>query len=189
MSLSSAAPWTPGKRAPDASWTRALQEHSEALASFLESAAVVDRSRWIREVAPGKWTPGEITEHLSLAYEAVRTELSGGPPMALRTSGWRQVLLRWLLLPHILFHRTLPVRAKAPRETRPPTADSLAPREAALNRLKLLGADFERAMEAAKDAGKLTIVHPFFGEIPLVRAIRLCAVHIDHHRRQIESQL
>src|SRR5680860_1007207 len=171
MSPSSAPPEAPRKRVPDASWARALQEHREALATFLESAASVDMPRWMRPVAPDKWTPGQITEHLSLAYEAVLTELAGGPSLAPRVTGWRRRILRTLIFPHILFHRSFPLRAISPREIRPPAPESLQGRDGALHRLRELGTAVERDIEAARTMGTTSLTHPYFGDIPLDGAI------------------
>lgn len=188
MNTSAALPDAPGAAPPDPSWTRAVNEHREALAAYLDSAASADPARWLRPLAPGKWTPGQVTEHLSLAYEAVLTQLEGGPPLAPRASGWRMKMLRLLLFPHILFHRSIPVRSSSPREIRPPAAESLQDRAPALDRLRQLGTVVEREMEVARAAGTSSLIHPYFGEIPLNGAIRFFGVHLDHHRRQIESQ-
>lgn len=172
-------------RRADPRWEAAADEHQVALASFLESAERVPASAWTRPRAPGKWSPAQITEHVSLAYEAVLGELAGGPPMAARMAPWRQALLRWILLPHMLFHRSFPVRAPAPRETRP--GDGPADRRAALERLRALGERLEPELDRARRAGGHGITHPYFGTIPPLKALRFGAVHLEHHRRQLDE--
>ncbi|HET7275797.1 MAG TPA: DinB family protein [Longimicrobiaceae bacterium] len=172
---------------PDAAWIRGVGEHREALAAYLDAAGAIRESGWSRPVADGKWSPAQITEHLTLAYQAIQQELAGGPPMALRVTGWRQTAFRQFLLPHILFHRRIPIRARSPRELRPAETDSLAPRDAALERLRVLGTSTEQEVQRAGDNPDRCITHPYFGAIPLLRALRLCAVHVDHHRRQLDG--
>ena len=166
-------------------WRAAVEEHQVALAAYLEAAAGVAADAWMRPWAPGKWTPAEITEHLALAYRASIRELGGGPGMKLKLTPLRRRILNLLLLPHMLFHRTFPRGAVAPREVRP--TGELPPRDEALARLRALGEEFEQAAERARAAGVPHVTHPYFGAIELVRGMRFFAVHIEHHHRQVAS--
>jgi hypothetical protein len=89
-----------------------------------------------------------------------------------------------VILPHILVHRSLPVRAPAPRETRPKAAR--AARAEALATLRHLGEEFERELDSARRSGSLGITHPYFGRIEPIKALRFVAIHMEHHRRQVE---
>lgn len=170
----------------DAKWSAAAEEHRAALRGFLEAARGVEEGRWARPLAPGKWSPAQVAEHLALTYEALLREVGGGSPMRLRLSAAHRALLRWLLLPHVLFHRSFPLRAPAVRELRP--ADGAHPgRDAVLPRLEALGERFERELDAARRAGGGRVTHPFFGTVPPVKALRFCAVHLEHHRRQLSA--
>ena len=99
-------------------WERAVREHRAALSAFLQAALGVPAEAWERPLGEGKWSAAEVTEHLALSYEAALRERTGGGAMAPRVSSRRQTVLRWFLLPHMLFHRTMP-RVSAPREVRP----------------------------------------------------------------------
>ncbi|HEX2204676.1 MAG TPA: DinB family protein, partial [Longimicrobium sp.] len=145
MSSSAAAERT--ARATDRRWEEACDEHRVALAAYLDTAEGLSDEAWTRPWAPGKWTPAEITEHLTMTYEVVIGEMETGRGMAMKTSGWRLRLLRWVLLPHILFHRSLPLKARAPREVRP--ASVRAPRHEALRQLQALGETFEQRFDRA----------------------------------------
>ena len=166
----------------DAKWEAACDEHRVALAAYLETAAALDDGAWTRPWAPEKWTPAEVTEHLTLSYEAAREDLRGRP-MAVKLPPWRVRLTRWIFLPHILFHRSFPVRVRSPREVRPQAPR--APRAEALRLMRELGERFEQEAETARRTGGGHLTHPYFGTIEPVKAMRFVAVHIEHHHRQI----
>lgn len=167
----------------DARWRAAVEEHQVALAAYLDAASALSADAWTRPWAPGKWTPAEITEHLALTYRTVVAEVRGGPPMRLKLTPFRRRMLRLLLLPHMLFHRKFPRGAVAPREVRPTSEGP--PRDQALTELRVLGEEFEREAERARAAGVGQVTHPYFGSLDLTRGVRFCALHIEHHARQL----
>ncbi len=168
----------------EAGWKRAVEEHRDAVRRFVATAEGLGSDAWTRPRAPGKWSPAQTAEHLVLAYEAVLRELAGEPGVRLRATGWRQRLLRWVLLPHILFHRSFPLAVVAPREIRPPKVH--ADRGALLARMRELAARAERELDAARGTGA-RVTHPYFGALPAVPALRFLAVHVEHHLRQLSS--
>jgi hypothetical protein len=161
----------------------AVDAHRAAVAAYLETARALAEDAWERPWAEGKWTPAQVTEHLSLGYEALLAEIVEGRPMKAKLPRWRQTLLRWVLLPHILFHRTFPIRAPAPRETRP--AEARAPRDEALQAFAALSERFEAEVAAAGARGFGHLTHPYFGAVALRKALPFVSIHIEHHRRQI----
>lgn len=166
-------------------WRAAAEEHRAALRAFVETAEAVDEARWTHPLAAGKWSPAQVAEHCALVYEALLRELEGGAPMRMRvTPAWRTVL-RWVLLPHVLFHRSFPVRAVAPREARPP--EGHPERGEVLERLRERGERFERELDAARRGGGGRLTHPYFGTLPPTPALRFAAVHLEHHRRQLSA--
>jgi hypothetical protein len=162
-------------------WERAVREHRAALFAFLHTARGVPAAQWERPLGEGKWSAAEVTEHLALSYDAALRERSGGGSMVPRVSSRRQTFLRWFLLPHMLFHRTMP-RVSAPREVRP--APTGLGREEALERLRSVG---ERAEEAYRDAPHARLTHPYFGSLDRSQAFRLIALHIEHHQGQLRA--
>lgn len=165
-------------------WDAAAEEHRVALAAYLDTAAALSPEAWTRPWAPGKWTPAQITEHLTMVYEAALAELATGQGMAVRLRGLRLRLTRWIILPHILFHRALPPRARAVREIRPEGAPR-APRPESLRVLRALGERFEQEHERAREGGGGQITHPFFGALEPVKGMRFIAIHLEHHHRQV----
>ena len=168
----------------EAGWKRAVEEHRDAVRRFVATAEGLAPDAWTRPRAPGAWTPAEIAEHLVLSYETALGELAGGPGIRPRATGWRQRLLRWVLLPHILFHRSFPVRAVAAREIRP--TGTHTDRGAVLARMRELAARMERELDAARVSGAV-VTHPYFGGLPATRTLRFLAVHVEHHLRQLSS--
>jgi uncharacterized damage-inducible protein DinB len=169
----------------DTRWRGAVQEHRAALLRFLETANRLDADAWARPRAPGKWSPAQVAEHLALGYLALLRELTEGVPMRYRAPRWMRAVLRWVLLPHALFHRSLPVRAVAPREMRP--SDTHPGRGEVLPRLREAAERFERALDDARGGGETRLTHPYFGTLTPVRMLRFAAVHLEHHRRQLSA--
>jgi hypothetical protein len=170
----------------DARWHAVVEEHQVALAAYLDTAARLPDAAWARPWSAGKWTPAQITEHLTMTYRVFIGEVTGGPGMKLKLTPFRRTVLRTFMLPHMLFHRTFPRGAPAPREVRPPDGP-LPPRAQALAQMRELGERFEREASRARAGGFTHVTHPFFGPIDLRRGMRLAAVHIEHHTRQLAS--
>ena len=158
----------------------ALQAHREAVDAFLDSARAVPPDAWMRPRAPGKWSPGQVVEHLSLAYEVNRGVLHGRAPM--RAPRWLRPLLgRFLLRPVLRRGRFIP-GSKSPRVFRP--GPSPAPPAELLGRLAAATTAFEADAAAF---GADTVEHPFFGRLPLGDFVRLQEIHSRHHRGQLHA--
>ncbi len=165
------------------SWERALEEHRAAVEVLVDTLGRVSDARWREPRAPGHWSSAQIAEHLLLSYEAALRELRGAGAMRLKLTSMRRLFLRWILLPHILFHRTFPIRAVSPREVLP--SEKGADRDGVGDRLRELARDFEKAILLARKSGSGGLTHPYFGTIPPLRSVRFVTVHMEHHRRQI----
>ena len=172
--------------AADADWTSRCADHQREIGLFLADAERLDEAAWGRKPAPGKWSPGQIAEHLVLSYAAMRRELAGGTGLRLRTKLWRRLLIRWRFLPMILKAGRLPPGAPAVREIRPaeePRAQSVVTGE-----LRDLATRFEQELGQARETGGGRLTHPFFGRLTPLEAIRFVAVHAAHHRRQLPGE-
>lgn len=170
-----------------APWTRALREHREALDRLLDTLVSADPATWESPRGACGWSPAQIAEHLILAYEAALRDLSGAGSMRPRLRSWQQRVLRWFLLPHIIFHQSIPVRSRAPSELRP--SEGGVSRNEAGQRLTELARRVELNLESALELDR-HLTHPYFGPISPLQTLRFCAAHLEHHRRQIlEAQL
>lgn len=107
----------------------ALRENRLAHEEYVNAASAIPPEAWALPAKPGKWSAGEITEHLRLALEALDRELRGEAPMKSRVPTWKQFLLRSGVLPWMLRKGWFPTGVRAPRETRP-AAPAVAPADA-----------------------------------------------------------
>ncbi len=162
----------------------ALSQHRAALVVYLRQASGIPDGEWHRGASPGKWSPAEITEHLTLAVEKLHRELRGEPPMRVILTPWKRLSLRWVILPSILHTGRFPAGVRAPREIRP--SDPGRPRDEALARLETAYAEFEAACREPS-AARRRLTHPYFGPLSLPRFHRLLARHTEHHGRQLPN--
>ncbi len=161
----------------------ALSEHRSSVEIFLAVAEAVPESEWARPVAPGKWSPGQISEHLALSLEAVAREIRGEAPMRSRLSWWKRFWARRRYLPGMLEKKRFPSGARAPRETRP--ADSAAPRGEALARLRAANDGIERIYAGDPGAAGRRLRHPYFGALRAPDFFGVISLHARHHAGQL----
>lgn len=159
----------------------ACEANRRSVADFVTAARSVDSAAWGREAAPGKWSPAQVTEHVTLAYEKTRDLLAnppaGGVPWYLRP------LVRYFYVRPILKTGKFPANTKAPRQFRP--SDAAEPAGALLSRLESAAGGLERDLEGLASQGRSAISHPIFGRILLPDALQFQALHTAHHRRQL----
>jgi hypothetical protein len=161
----------------------ALIAYEQSGAGYRSRAHRVPDDLWARARAEGKWSPAEETEHVVLSHELFLAQLRGGPPMRTIATGWRQVALHWLVLPYILRTGRFP-RARAPRESRPVVSG--AGREDLLIRLDAaVRGVIELVGRGDNAVVRTSLRHPYFGTISVLQAVRLSAVHTDHHARRL----
>lgn len=159
----------------------ALQAHHHAVHRFLDRARAVSPAEWHRPRAEGKWSPGQVAEHLALSYESGCDVLRGtaGPG----APGLVRPILRTLLLRPVLWLGRFPPGSKSPPALRPGT--STAAGAGVLDRLQAAAAAFERDAVAVRDT---TVDHPAFGRVPLADFVRLQEIHTRHHCGQLPSR-
>jgi DinB family protein len=160
-----------------------LTEHRAALDAFVESAAGIPEEAWSRPVGEGKWSPGQIAEHLALALELVRQDLDQRSRMRFVLPAWKRLLARRLYLPRLLKTGRFPAGARAPREIRP--SPSPARREETLERLRRAANEIEMACASNPRASSRKLAHPYFGALAAPAFLRLLAWHTHHHRAQL----
>lgn len=164
-------------------WDQACAAHRDAVAVFLSRAREVSVESWKSARAPGKWSPAEIAEHLSLTYRHLLGELRGGPPARVKGSRLFRFVARYRFLPKLLRDGTIPPGVRAPREVRPqmPTEE----RTEALERFQALAGEFEEEITRRRASGGGALTHPYFGALDLDRGIRFVEMHLRHHTRQL----
>ena len=164
---------------------RILSEHRSAVEEYLAAAGGVPEEVWTMERAQARWSPAQITEHLSISLEAVSRELSGGRPLQVVLPAWKSWWLRRRYLPPMLRSGRFPDGVKAPREIRP-TGPS-APRAEALARLRAAAASIDRAYATDPKAARRRLHHPYFGALRPADLFGVLTLHARHHRRQLPA--
>jgi hypothetical protein len=170
----------------DAAFASAAAAHRAALSAFIAAAERVPAPAWNASSHPDKWTPAQITEHLRLSYTTVRSELAGTGGFRVRTSWWRQRLMRLLYLPRILREGRMPRGVPATREIRP-SGGPFAQREL-LEALREEGEALLGQLEARQKTGEVTVTHPYLGKLNLLEGLGLSTTHIHHHRKQLPGE-
>jgi hypothetical protein len=157
-------------------------DNRQAVDAFITAARAVPQSAWIRPPAPGKWSPGQVTEHVAIAYELARAILNGtfsgrSAPRFLRP------LIRTIVFNPIVKTGRFKKGAKAPAPFQPTASPASVADLAA--RLQAAAGAFEVDVEAAARSGRTFVDHPFFGRVTLSDYSRLQAIHTRHHSQQL----
>lgn len=168
----------------DAGWSDAEALHGDTVRRYLATAGSVAPKQWAAEPRPGKWSPGEVTRHLVLTYNALADEQSAGLVIPIAFPPWKAWVLKTVVLPRLLRGRPFPPGVKAPREVRP--KGDLPGREVLLAEFEQAAGQFLSAYHAARQRPGARATHPYFGRLPLVEMFRFASIHTEHHRRQLE---
>lgn len=162
------------------------RDHQDSVTEFITVAEAIPISGWGQPLAPGKWTPAQVAEHLRLTYDLLAGELSGQGGIRVRTSWWFRLILRWRVLPSILREGRIGGGALAPREIRP--GPGPFPRDPLLVQLRTVSAAAEATLAGRLDEGGTGITHHVFGRLSPAQALRFLTVHNLHHARQIADR-
>jgi uncharacterized damage-inducible protein DinB len=173
----------PGRGLPS-DWLSLLADHAAAVEQFATAIRQCPAESWAQPLAPGKWSPAELTSHLTESYQVLRTELGGGQGMQLRGRRLQRWIFRHTLLPRILATGLFPVGARAPRETRP--RETAPDPEMALAALMRQATAFDQELTACA-TGRVRLTHAYFGPMSARQSLRLVAVHARHHAGQLAS--
>lgn len=155
----------------------------EVLSSLLERARAIPAGRWTTPRAPGKWSPAQVVEHVTLSYEGHRKMVQGGIPQSgnPRITQW---LARTFFLPRLFRMGDFTQKGlKAPRFIVPSDTPALA--SELLPRLEAAATGLEQDLTAASAAGQAKVVHPFFGPLALPDLLQFVVIHARHHLPQV----
>jgi DinB superfamily len=164
-------------------WATLVARHSQAVEGFVQTSRRIPPERWNQPIAPGKWSPAEITSHLIESYQVLGGELAGGPGMQLRLTRLKRWMLRYTVLRRILASGNFPAGARAPRETRP--RDLTTDPKAALQTLSTRADGFVQELTDRARSGRVQLTHAYFGRMSARQSLILVTVHTGHHARQL----
>jgi len=156
-----------------------------AVEAFVDTARTVPPARWAIPRAPGKWSPGQVTEHVVIAYEQSVRMLHGtftGSAMP-----WYQQLFARRVGLRLMFKRGDFGKGpfQAPDFIRPPS--SPASFLELVDRLEAATRDLEQNLEASSRKPGITVGHPVFGQISLEDLVHFLFIHTNHHRPQLSA--
>lgn len=168
-------------------WPLLLADHSKAVEEYVTAAERLSVQAWMRPLAPGKWTPAEVTSHVTEAYRVLRAELAGTSGMRLLGSRFQRLILRHTVLPRILRGSPFPARARAPRETRP--REIVHDLNVALSTLADLTTTFTQELTNQAARQDVCLTHAYFGRLSAHQGLQLVTAHTRHHARQLSPTL
>lgn len=154
----------------------------EGIDVYFDVARNIDADRWVAPARPGGWSPAQITDHLTRAFDF-------GTAVIGQTQGVRPLPgpLRWLLgtfwFKPAVRNGKFSGRTKAPRPFDPAPADTDV--SDLLGKLRAASERFVAAVEAEIGRGQSTTLHPMFGTIALLDFLDLQVIHVRHHRAQL----
>ena len=170
----------------DGKWKQIGDRHSAAVEGFVGAATAIDPAGWQSPLADGKWTPAEVTQHVTQTYEVLTVQLRTGKGLTVQTGWLLQRVLRLLVLRPIMWTRRLPRGAKAPRALRPSAVD--ISQAAALERLCAVAAEFETELLSRRSDPSLQLTHHIFGSVEALKGLDFVAIHTEHHGRQLAER-
>lgn len=160
----------------------AMRLHEMAVEELAATAAGIPAEEWNHPLAEGKWSPSQVIQHLILAYDAMIRELETGVGLRIRTKWWQRLLLRVRVRPAILAGRGFPEGVRAPRELAPATDPTV--QAESLETLRLRARELTTQLDNALATRRVRLSHPYLGGMRADEALRFCAAHVTHHRRQ-----
>ena len=162
-----------------------IASNRRAVREFVDAARAVPPAQWSTPRAAGTWSPGQVAEHVALAYEQSGRMLDG--TFTGRAKPWyQQLLARWLGLPSLLKRGDFGKGPfQAPDFIRPSASPSSS--DTLLARLEAAAHDLEAALTGAPDARRARVDHPVFGRLPLSDLLRFLVIHTNHHRPQLSA--
>ena len=145
--------------------------------SFLATLAALDAERLHESVAPGKWSPAQIAEHVgranTLFARALEGALAGEPPLRMPRGRVSE-----------------DGRPLAPAEEEPEGGLSLERLALELRASVARLQEAARALEAAGSLEEACLEQSFFGAMSGLEVVQLAAWHTRHHEKQLgEKQL
>ncbi len=161
-----------------------IASNRHAVSAFAHAACAFSPAQWTTPRMPGKWSPGQVTEHVTLAYEQSGRMLHG--TFTGKAMPWyRQLLARWIGLPQ-LFKRGDYGKGsfQAPDFIHPSASPPSA--AAILARLEAAVHDLEGCL-AGTDARPVLVDHPIFGRLPLADLLHFLSIHTNHHLPQLSA--
>ena len=161
-----------------------ITENRKATEQFLATARKVPPEKWAQPVAPGKWSPAQIADHIAVTTEVALKAINGDASM-----GSIPKFLRFI--PRKLGFDPTIKKGRFPEKQRGPAV--FAPSkghpsyDASVERLNRAIAALETHVRGRMAKGDHSFEHSFFGRVSIPDYIRFGTLHTQHHERQLPS--
>jgi len=158
--------------------TRRLDDNRSAVDAVLTSA---DRhaDAWTTPVAPGKWSPAQLVEHLAVSYEQGANVVAGRPAMLPSIPAIVRPLVRMLFFNRVVRKGWFPKSKTSPDMD--PASGPETP-EAGRARLEAACDEF---VETCQGVTGSEVTSSAFGRVGLSEYVRFMEVHTRHHIKQM----
>jgi DinB superfamily len=158
--------------------TQRLEDNRRAIEHVL-AAAEGASGLWEKPVAPGKWSPSQLVEHLAVSYEQGANVVAGRPAKLPSMPAFLRPVMRVLFFNRVVRKSWFP-RSKTSSAMDPESGPETP--EAGRARLE---AAYEVFREACASAAGNEITSSAFGRVRLDDYCRFMEVHTRHHLKQM----
>lgn len=160
----------------------AIAANREAATKFLSTARTVAKEEWAAPIAPGKWSPAQIVDHVATSTEVALKAIKGDKSVGSFPRIFRAIP-REMVFNSTIKKGAFPGKMRGPAIFAP--SREHASLDASAERLERAIADLEAHVRDLAKAGKDTFEHGFFGRVKVADYIRFNGLHTDHHEQQL----
>jgi hypothetical protein len=160
----------------------AINANRQAAQRFLATARAVASAKWSTPIAPGKWSPAQIVDHVAISTEVALRAIKED-----KTVGSFPRLLRGIPRA-MVFNKTLkagqfPSGMRGPKIFAP-SGEHFA-FEKSKERLERAVEQLESHVRTMAKSGKESFEHGFFGKLSVADYVRFNGLHSEHHEKQL----
>lgn len=159
-----------------------LAANREGIDVYVDLARNIDPDRWNHPVEPGRWSPAQITDHLTKAYDFGSAVIAGTVRTRPLPAPLRWLIARFWFQPAVRNGR-FTGKTRAPKFFEPSANE--APPDELLPKLRAASERFAAAVEREWSQDRETVRHPMFGTVSLLDFLELQVIHVKHHRTQL----
>jgi hypothetical protein len=163
----------------------AIAANREAAKKFVSTARTVAKEKWAAPIAPGKWSPAQIVEHVAISTEVALKAIKGDKTVGSFPRLFRAVPRAMVFNP-TLKKGAFPKGMKGPAIFAP--SKEHVSLDASAARIERAVANLEAHVRDLAKAGKDAFDHGFFGRLKVADYVRFNGLHTNHHEKQLPPQ-
>jgi DinB family protein len=160
----------------------ALTANREAAKRFLATARTVAKEAWAKPIAPGKWSPAQIVEHVAISTEVALKAIKGDKTVGSFPRLFRAIPRAMVFNP-TLKKGAFPKRMKGPAIFAP--SKEHISFDASAARIERAVTSLEAHVRDLAKAGTHAFDHGFFGRLKIADYVRFNGLHANHHEKQL----